>query len=382
MIKEEEKIYNGNFSAETEALREPQTSAPRKFMSVIIPAYNCRNEIERLLDSIVNQNWSNDDLEVIICDDNSTDNFMELVEPYKDKLDIHYCKTIDRGIHCPGNTRLDGLAHATGQWVTFIDNDDMFDEGAFDMIRNHIEKTGETRMVFTIFHEYVDKKFVKEGAEWGYGRTFNGNTWLHGNWYNLDWLKENHINFKANLESHEDLFFNSMCMTTLLSQGASYSIPEENLKGEKFAYTWIYRPNSLSRSYFSEEHYYIEVYLRDYIYSATEPWYYGVRCYCQNGANPELREFFLKQCVATLLYSFFYWEAGYYRIGEKVLPENIPVIKDMVDQICFRFKVTKTDIINRVYSRPDEYMRIKQESFSGGGSFVELHTFKDFILDL
>ena len=83
-----------------------------------------------------------------------------------------------------------------------------------------------------------------------------------------------------------------------------------------------------------------------------------------------------------MLYSFFYWEAGYYRIGDKVLPENIPFIKDLVDQICFRFKISKSEIINRVYARPDEYMRIKQESFSGGGSFVELHTFKDFIMSL
>jgi len=381
---EENNILEGNFTEIDGAATAQEAPAQIPFMSVIIPAYNCRNEIEKLLYSIVAQNWSKDKLEVIICDDNSTDGFMELVEPFYEQLNIKYFKTEPRDIHCPGNTRKDGLSHATGEWVTFIDNDDVFDNGAFDMIENHIKTTGETRMVFTIFHEWIDKKWVQEGTKWGYGRDFDGNTWLHGNWYNRAWLKKFNIDFKENLESHEDLYFNSMCTTALLSEGVSYSIPAENLNTEnrKYAYTWVYRPNSLSRSYFSETHYYIEVYLRDYIYSATEPWLYGYRLYCQNGQNPELREFFIKQCVATILYTFFYWEAGYYRIGEQVLPENIPIIKDAVEQICFRFKITRTEIIQRVYARPDEYMRIKQESFSGGGSFVELHTFKDFIMSL
>ena len=45
------------------------------WLSVIIPAYNCVNTIERLLDSILDQH--DDDLEIIICDDHSTDNFMD-----------------------------------------------------------------------------------------------------------------------------------------------------------------------------------------------------------------------------------------------------------------------------------------------------------------
>ena len=56
------------------------------WLSVIIPAYNCVNTIERLLDSILDQH--DDDLEIIICDDHSTDNFMDNVVPYTDKLNI------------------------------------------------------------------------------------------------------------------------------------------------------------------------------------------------------------------------------------------------------------------------------------------------------
>lgn len=361
----------------------------RPFMSVVIPAYNCRAEIERLLDSIVVQNWSKENLEVIICDDNSTDNFMELVTPYYEKLNIKYFKTEPRDIHCPGNTRKDGLSHVTGEWVTFIDNDDAFDEGAFDMIKDTIVTKNVTNMVYTIFHEYIPEQFINRELDpntpAGYGRDMTGNTWLHGNWYNMQWLKDNNIDFKENLESHEDLYFNSLCMATLMVQGTNYTIPDANASevGRKYAYTWIFRPNSLSRGYFSTEHYYIETYLSDYIYSATEPWKHFASIYCQNDQNPEFRIACLQQCLFTLMYAFFYWEAGYYRLGpEKILPNNINVIRDTVDQICFRFKITKSDIIAFVYSNPAQYQVIKNESFTGGGAFIELHTFRDFILSL
>lgn len=389
-------------ATETEVAKGPEVAITSYAftMSVIIPAYNCRAEIERLLDSIVIQNWPKEYLEVIICEDrNSTDNFMELVTPYYDKLNIQHYFTEERDIHCPGNTRKDGLSHATGQWVTFIDNDDAFEAGAFDMIERTIVSTGCSDMVFTIFHEYIDDKWVDKSqdpnATGGYGREFDGQTWLHGNWYNRQWLIDNNIDFKENLESHEDLYFNSLCNAALLSQNRNYTIPQENAvpgpNGRQYAYIWIFRPNSLSRGYFRTDHFYIEVYLNDYVYSATAPWMHSYSVYCT--PSPEdtaeiaqfkanLAEFFIQQCVLTLLYTYCYWEASYYRLKDNVLPHNIDMIRDAVDQICFRFKITRTEIINRIYSRPELYMKIKQESFSGGGMFVECHTFGDFILGL
>lgn len=47
------------------------------FLSVIVSCYNCRNYINRVLNSLLIQNFN--DFEVIISDDNSTDGFMEIV---------------------------------------------------------------------------------------------------------------------------------------------------------------------------------------------------------------------------------------------------------------------------------------------------------------
>ena len=56
------------------------------YLTVIIPAYNCSGTIERLMDSIVANGFSKDELEVIVCDDKSTDNFLSLVTFNKNSI--------------------------------------------------------------------------------------------------------------------------------------------------------------------------------------------------------------------------------------------------------------------------------------------------------
>ena len=89
------------------------------FLSVIIPCHNCRNSIGELLDSLIQQ-VNPPRFEVIIQDDNSTDGFMEIVNGYKIYLDIKYFKNKQREVHCPGNTRNDGLDNAKGKWVAKV----------------------------------------------------------------------------------------------------------------------------------------------------------------------------------------------------------------------------------------------------------------------
>lgn len=347
----------------------------KPFFSVIIPSYNCANEIERLLDSIVAQELSKEDLEVIVCDDNSTDGCVELMKPYADKLNIKFFTTEPRDIHCPGNTRKDGLSHATGQWVTFIDNDDAFEPNVFKGVKDFILTNNCDSMVFTPFREFNPAQVGMIDREnhilTGYGKTFDGMTWLHGNFYNRQFLLDNKIDFKENLESHEDLYFNSMISSLLIGQGKTHAVYNQ------FVYKWIYRPNSLSRSYFSEEHYYIEVYLRDYLYSASEPW---IQRYQQ---FPEHKDYYFAQTAFCFLYGYFYYQAALWKNGiERVLPENKPYLKDMLERILSVFKMTRTEFINWIMSQPREYHRVKQESFNGAGLFVEVESFKDFVYSL
>lgn len=92
-------------------------------VSIIIPVYNVSTYIERCLDSVRNQSYNN--LEIIIVDDGSTDNSMEIVTRYVKQYNLSNTKilshTHNKGLSAARNT---GLKVATGDYVYFLDSDD------------------------------------------------------------------------------------------------------------------------------------------------------------------------------------------------------------------------------------------------------------------
>ena len=333
------------------------------WLSIIIPAYNCRDTIARLLDSILDQH--DDDLEIIICDDHSTDNFMDNVVPYIDKLNIKYFQTIPRELHCPGNTRFDGWHHATGEWITFIDNDDMFEPDVFKDIKKGIEDNNEERFLYTPFRDY----FVETG---NYMQIFDGITWMHGKFYNRQWLIDEGIDFKENLYTHEDLYFNSLVIATMVAKGYGYT------KLEKFyTYKWVYRADSMSRRYARATNGFIETYFKDYIYAILEPWL-GAYHKCNN-----LKDYFFRQLSSTILYLYFYYQSFVWSKGaDNVKKDNIKIIRYTVNRICKEFNCTRHDILNFLYSDPMYYNRIKHEAEIGNCEFIEVVSLADFINSL
>ena len=116
-------------------------------------------------------------MEIIIQDDGSTDNGVDKIgnSEYYNMFNIKFFKNENRKIHCPGNTRRDGLSHATGKWVTFIDQDDILETNAFKEVFECITNNNEKKLVVSKFREY----FVEEDV---FGREFDQNaiTWMHG----------------------------------------------------------------------------------------------------------------------------------------------------------------------------------------------------------
>lgn len=55
------------------------------FVSIIIPTYNRAHSIKYTLDSFLQQNYPEDKFEIIVCDNNSTDNVKEVVLDYVEK---------------------------------------------------------------------------------------------------------------------------------------------------------------------------------------------------------------------------------------------------------------------------------------------------------
>ncbi len=99
-------------------------------ISIIIPTYNSGSRISICLDSIINQIYQN--LEIIVIDDGSTDNTIEIVNEYT-KIDkrIRFFLKENSGV---SPTRLFGISKATGDWIGFIDSDDYIDSNMYEIL--------------------------------------------------------------------------------------------------------------------------------------------------------------------------------------------------------------------------------------------------------
>lgn len=110
-------------------------------ISVIIPIFNSSFYIKRCLDCMVNQSYSN--LEIILINDGSTDNSGMICNNYaiKDKR-IKIINQENKGVAEARNT---GLKYSTGNYIAFIDIDDIIHPDYFYILLKAI-KSGEYEM--------------------------------------------------------------------------------------------------------------------------------------------------------------------------------------------------------------------------------------------
>ena len=97
-------------------------------VSIIMPSYNTALYIEETIQSVLNQTYSN--WELIIVDDCSNDNTDEVLEKIKDPR-IHYLKNEKNSGAAVSRNK--ALREAKGQWIAFLDSDDLW-------MRNKLEK--------------------------------------------------------------------------------------------------------------------------------------------------------------------------------------------------------------------------------------------------
>lgn len=111
-------------------------------VSVIIPVYNVQKYINRTLESVFAQTYEN--IEIIMVDDQSNDKSAEIIKEYqKDHPEIvYYLQPKNMGA---GYARNKALEIAKGQYVAFLDSDDMW---KFDKIEKQIRLLNEKKGAF------------------------------------------------------------------------------------------------------------------------------------------------------------------------------------------------------------------------------------------
>ena len=101
-------------------------------LSVIIPTRNRAETLFTTLVSIENQTLDQSLFEVIVCDNNSTDNTSDIAHSFADKFQhFKYIKTLEPGLHVGRNK---GFQEAKGDILVFIDDDiEAFPEWLFSV---------------------------------------------------------------------------------------------------------------------------------------------------------------------------------------------------------------------------------------------------------
>lgn len=107
-----------------------------ELISIIIPAFNIEQYIERCLKSVINQTYS--EIEIIVVDDGSTDKtstIIDFVAEHDSRIKVIHKK--NGGV---SQARIDGIHHASGEWIGFVDGDDYVEPHMFEyLIRNAIQ---------------------------------------------------------------------------------------------------------------------------------------------------------------------------------------------------------------------------------------------------
>ena len=109
---------------------------PLPKISIVTPSFNQGQYLEQAIRSVLEQNYPN--LEYIICDGGSTDQSVEIIKKYSDRL-AWWCSEKDRGQSHAINK---GFDRASGELFAYINSDDYFLPGAFDRVAQAYQDGG------------------------------------------------------------------------------------------------------------------------------------------------------------------------------------------------------------------------------------------------
>ena len=129
----------------------------KQTISVVIPTYNSSSYISRTLDSVLSQKSL--PYEIVIVDDGSSDNTIEVIEEYKksNKDVLENIKVFQQKNMGAGAARNRAVKEATGEWIAFLDSDDIWMSGKMEAVKSSMEANPDANII--AHEEYaVDEK--------------------------------------------------------------------------------------------------------------------------------------------------------------------------------------------------------------------------------
>ena len=226
-------------------------------ISVIVPIYNSESTIKQCVDSILAQKFK--DFELLLVDDGSKDYSSAICDNYalKDKR----VRTFHKENGGVSSARNHGLDHAKGEWVTFIDSDDIISCDYLDGVIEHNEDIiikgykkifGKTTTEFLSAQDILSDSFPSFVS-----------LYITSSLFRAPWAKFfrktliDNLRFLSDMKIGEDAWFVfnylSRCKTFALSHQGTYFVRVDERPDEvKYAITVDYAVQSLN--YLKEAH--------------------------------------------------------------------------------------------------------------------------------
>lgn len=212
------------------------------FFSLIVPVFNSAKFVGACIESVLSQSFT--DFEVILVDDGSTDKSYEICMKYQDSRIILLQKE-NGGVSSARNF---GISRALGDYIWFVDSDDLISNNSLEIIYGTIVK--ETADIFTFGFRTIEKgspdcyssDLIESTA------VFSGIEYLNINqqiylppWrmvFKRSFLEQHGLHFPSGIIIGEDFYFNLHAFR--------YAKKVKRIEG--FLYSYMKRENSITTS--------------------------------------------------------------------------------------------------------------------------------------
>jgi len=190
-----------------------------KKVSIIVPIYNAEKHLDRCINSIIVQTYSN--IEIILINDGSTDRSGEICQEYtiEDKRIIYFFQK-NAG---PSIARNKGIEMCTGDYIQFVDSDDMIEKNMTEQLVNSIHDGVELvlsgyKMLYLDLGVEISKsniplkgKLVNKQEFMKIFVSLHKNGFINPLWnklYLVHKIRNEYISFSPDIKIGEDLLFN------------------------------------------------------------------------------------------------------------------------------------------------------------------------------
>lgn len=232
-------------------------------ISIIIPVYNVSVYLRQCLDSVINQSYSQ--LEIILVNDGSTDDSLEICEEYQ-ALDprIKLINQKNTGLSGARNT---GIDCTQGNYILFLDSDDWIDLETCQLLVDNVKRTNADVVLFSYvkeFSNHSEEKFILDGdlifreeesrnihrriiglyeEELAHPENADSIVTAWGKLYKTDLIKKNKIYFTdCKVIGTEDMLFNTYCFKHVKSISNIHRCLYHYRKNNQSSLTSVYKP--------------------------------------------------------------------------------------------------------------------------------------------